>query len=785
MAGGKRRRKGGAAAASAAAAAAASSSSPGRRTPPRRRRAQPDRYDAAAGGAADLQKPSASGDNAAAAAAAAGTEATSSEKSSEGDGGGTVLAHRTAVLPALRYVRPSYLQSAIDALKQQQQQQDTKSDMDVDVPENGSGEMQADEPAATSVEEDIESTPLRRQRRRQQVLAGLRSDPALAPLFGTLSLGLRHRAVRAFGEGASGSGGGGSMHGGSGHGTDDFGAASEGGTTLRPDWDGVRYNQFYYPQDYVEEEEEEEEGDNDADIDDEQSNADVEPNSSPRKSKRRRTTKLAPGVLPVSRAVTVLAMTRDTNMVTHRYLAVGDTAGFVTLYVTEPILSQVGRVATTASTRDYESELATRSRYGGSCHQTASASDNNERQRAGGAGAQQKRGGTRFAGYRTVVDSSRPLVAQMPHAVEALAFSRAGTRIAAASKFEVELFDCQTGTMLWSCPTTRLFGVSSTAAVSVSDSGTGRLLLAEGAAKMARRAPLKLSFHPTREDGDIVAGYEFDAWTKKDQEEEDEAGVSFEDRDPNLVSPLLQFATGSQRDVGGNVVSSNVKVRGIIPSEDAGSPLALGSRAMAIHDESNPNRLLMVVINNNPRAEDVEKDLAWRKKMTSSKMDQPFPHLQELLLVDASSSSFEVLHRTVLPSRSGSKAKVVTVEALCQSPGGTYTAAATSWKGGIRLYRTDGLVHLASYGEGIKLHNSTIGAAPRGCILVVVRGAPPHRSALPLGLQGESSYGRSPLPESRRHLHRCRDVVEGRDPPLQNRRPRSSGKLWRRHQAPQ
>jgi len=98
----------------------------------------------------------------------------------------------------------------------------------------------------------------------------------------------------------------------------------------------------------------------------------------------------------------------------------------------------------------------------------------------------------------------------------------------------------------------------------------------------------------------------------------------------------------------------------------------------------------------------------WRKKMTSSKMDQPFPHLQELLLVDASSASFEVLHRTVLPSRAGSKAKIVTVEALCQSPGGTYTAAATSWKGGIRLYRTDGLVHLATYGEGIKLHNSTI-----------------------------------------------------------------------------
>lgn len=46
----------------------------------------------------------------------------------------------------------------------------------------------------------------------------------------------------------------------------------------------------------------------------------------------------------------------------YRYMAVGDTAGFVTLYTTEPIISEVGRLATTSSIRDYESELAIRSR---------------------------------------------------------------------------------------------------------------------------------------------------------------------------------------------------------------------------------------------------------------------------------------------------------------------------------------------------------------------------------------------------------------------------------------
>ena len=794
MAGGKRRTGAASAAASGAAsgggAGASGGSSTSRRNASRRRRAEPNRYaddrpeallTTADGSAAAAAASSAGAANAAAsgtvnaaepaqnASGAAFNEAAGfTQKGADGALPDGAIAHRVSVLPALRYVRPGYLQSAVDTLEQQQRQKAKKGKEEMQANQEEQDEMDVDAPAkmqtahhddgkdsqscasrspsrrSSSAMDDSTPNPPRGKNstpgtsraqcypssdprspsyipplRRQEILAQLRTDPALTPLFGP-SIGLLHKARRAFKENSGGIGGAAGIG-------DDIGVAAGGasGSTLRPDWDGVRYNQFYYPQDYV--------NDEDTSVDQENNGADTakggaapadaaDSDATPRKRLR-----LAPGVLPVSRAVTVLAMTKDTDpasattsaadsekSVSYRYMAVGDTAGFVTLYATEPIISQVGRLATTSSIRDYESELAIRSRPQklkriAAASVATSASGGGGGSRHGSDDEQavaQRRGGIRFAGYRTVIDSSRPLVAQMPNAVEAMAFNCTGTKIAVASKFEVELFDCLTGTMLWSCPTSRLFGANSTAAVSISDKG--RLVLAEGASKMARRAPLKLSFHPTCEDGDIVAGYEFDVWNKKDQEEEDIAGIALEDRDMSLVSPMLQFATSHQKNVSGMVTSSKVKVRGIIPSaEDTGLPFALGSRAMAIHDEFNPSRMLMVVINNNPRADDVEKDLAWRKKNSNSGM-QPFPHLQELLLVDASSPSFKVLHRTVLPSRPGSKAKIVTVEALCQSLGGTYTAAATSCKGGIRLYRTEGLVHLATYGEGIKLHSSTI-----------------------------------------------------------------------------
>mmetsp|Transcript_2907 Transcript_2907/g.6724 ORF Transcript_2907/g.6724 Transcript_2907/m.6724 type:complete len:1524 (-) Transcript_2907:252-4823(-) len=676
------------------------------------------------------------------------------EKETKLDGS---ISHRVAVLPALRYTRPAYLQAAVDAMNETKKSNTTcsKDKKDTDAARctsttdtsarAGTIKLTADEARGSVLDAEtispgdsvqdrtqIGSKPTSRsvpssrrssassamilpasdprseayQLRRQEVVSDLRSDPALTPLFGP-SLGLLHRTAsfREKGAGPGGAGFGVTAGGGGGGAADDMAGGST--TTVRSDWDTVRYSEFYYPEDYIEEEV-----------------ASALAHASKASSRKR----LRPDVLPVSRSVTVLAMTKDNKpdlkqgrqqRQQFRYVAIGDTAGFVTLYATEPILSPVSRLATTASRRDYEEELILRNRYkerkrgGATASASAAGSTATNADDDDGSSAISRRGGVRFAGYRTVVDSSRPLVSQMPNAIEALAFNCTGTRIAVATKFEVEVLDCLTGSMVWTWQTDHLFGVSSTDAISISDKG--RPLIAEGASKMSRGAPIKLSWHPTRDDGDIVAGYSFDVWNKRDQGggEED---VLFDEWEMSLVSPLLQFVTKTPRDVGS--AEANGRVKGIIPVKidppegDNGKtashrPLAMGPRSIAVHDESKPDRVLAVVINVHPRVEDVQEDVAWRRKDKTGSSSSPTHHLQELVLIDTSKSPYLIISRATLPARAASS-KLITVEAICQSPGGTYTAAATAFRGGIRLYRTDGLAFLATYGEGIALHGRTI-----------------------------------------------------------------------------
>ena len=674
------------------------------------------------------------------------------------------ISHRVAVLPALRYTRPAYLQAAVDAMNETKKSKNDKEDTGAAATNTSasasagtrtikpSTKTTADEARGNildaetistgdSAQDRIGSKPTSRsvsrrssassavilpasdprseayQLRKEEIVSDLRSDPALTPLFGP-SLGLLHRTAAFREKGAGGGAGFGVTAGG---GADDLAGGNT--TTVRSDWDTVRYSEFYYPEDYIEEE-----GASSPEFS-------ASSASSAHASKTSSRKRLRPGVLPVSRSVTVLAMTKDNKpeakqgrrqrqrQQQFRYIAIGDTAGFVTLYATEPILSPVSRLATTASRRDYEEELILRNRYKGRKRGGATASASASASAAGstansaddddGSSAISRRGGVRFAGYRTVIDSSRPLVSQMPNAIEALAFNCTGTRIAVATKFEVEVLDCLTGSMMWTWQTDHLFGVSSTDAISISDKG--RPVIAEGASKMSRGAPIKLSWHPTRDDGDIIAGYSFDVWTKHDQggKEED---VQFDEWEMSLVSPLLQFVTKTPRDV--DSVEANGRVRGIIPVKNyplegnngkttAHRPLAMGPRSIAIHDESKPDRVLAVVINVHPRVEDIQEDVAWRRKDKTGSSLSPTQHLQELILIDTSKSPYLVISRATLPARAASS-KLITVEAICQSPGGTYTAAATAFRGGIRLYRTDGLAFLATYGEGIALHGRTI-----------------------------------------------------------------------------
>ena len=681
----------------------------------------------------------------------------SNEKKSDGS-----ISHRVAFRPALRYTRPAYLQAAVDTLKETRKAaEDTtcangtstaSTIAGITAPAGAgkstgaSGSTSASKSSTKTIENQeigrlmdakaistsyaMGSKPPSRsvsrrtsassavilpasdprselyQLRRQEILSSLKSDPSLTPLFGP-SLGLLHRTA-AFREKSSG---GGSV------GADDL-AAGGSTTTIRSDWDTVRYNEFYYPGDYID--------------DDDASSSRASALPAPNRKR------LRPGVLPVSRSVTVLAMTKNRtsspckpdsdqrqaqrSQQQFRYIAIGDTAGFVTLYATQPILSPVSRLETTASRREYEEELVLRQRYkgrtcgGASTSASASVPTGTLNDDCGSDGATARRGGVRFAGYRTVIDSSRSLVSQMWNAIEALAFNCTGTRIAVATKAEVELLDCLTGSMLWTCPTASFFGLNSTVAISVTDKG--RPIIAEGASKMSRGAPIKLSCHPTFDDGDVIAGYSFDAWSKHDQDEQEEGQFQSKEWEKSLVSPLLQFVTKTQQGAGRKELAPNVRAQGIIPvSNDpplnddgnclARSQVAMGPRSIAVHDESNPNRILAIVINLHPLLEDVQADVAWRRKDRAGSNSSPLPHLQELLLIDSTRLPYQVISRVTLPARASSS-KLITVEAICQSSGGMFTAAATAFRGGIRLYKTDNLAHLATYGEGITLHGRTI-----------------------------------------------------------------------------
>ena len=118
-------------------------------------------------------------------------------------------------------------------------------------------------------------------------------------------------------------------------------------------------------------------------------------------------------------------------------------------------------------------------------------------------------------------------------------------------------------------------------------------------------------------------------------------------------------------------------------------PLTVGPRAMAIWDQSDCSRFLAVFIVNSNQSTDSET----------------LTEQQELFLLDV--FTHNIISRAILPSKT-SGSKVITVEAINQSMGGELTIAATSARGGIRVFKTENLAHIATYGEGVSLHGHTI-----------------------------------------------------------------------------
>ncbi len=154
------------------------------------------------------------------------------------------------------------------------------------------------------------------------------------------------------------------------------------------------------------------------------------------------------------------------------------------------------------------------------------------------------------------------------------------------------------------------------------------------------------------------------------------------------------------------------KTTNVIPKEYVNNKFqdtTVGHKGTAIWDKSIPyaNNILAVfiTITKNERTaspSSPSNNTTTSSSTTTTAMNET--QKQELFLLN---NSHQVIFKTELPTKmSGSK--IITCEAINQSQRGTFTIAATSAKGGIRLFKTDGLVHLGTYGEGVSLHGHSI-----------------------------------------------------------------------------
>jgi len=224
-----------------------------------------------------------------------------------------------------------------------------------------------------------------------------------------------------------------------------------------------------------------------------------------------------------------------------------------------------------------------------------------------------------------------------------------------------------------------------------------------GRKQMTRGPTTRLDAHPVSDSGGVLASFAFGVWNDElEQRLHGLNGNCLEDSSSNNEISLDQspslllrpdptiFEDFDNKTVGGTTRSEIVSLIPAVPVDSSRKPRyeVVGPRSVAIWDRSDPSRILAVFI----------------LFLSDSKSDG-IDFRQELLLMDA--VSHHIHYRALLPMKmSGSKYQ--TTDAINQSERGTYSIAATSAKGGIRLFRTEGLFLLGIYGEGVSLHGHTI-----------------------------------------------------------------------------
>jgi hypothetical protein len=172
---------------------------------------------------------------------------------------------------------------------------------------------------------------------------------------------------------------------------------------------------------------------------------------------------------------------------------------------------------------------------------------------------------------------------------------------------------------------------------------------------------------------------------------------------PELFSPILKInaITGEFTNVVPMeeikevaVISNEIEPTSASASEPQWKECIIGSRAMAIFDQLNFGHVIGVFLTHGPPCITTS---------TTTTVDTIPTVMQELMVLD---ENYHILHRTKVPTKS-SGSKIIAVEAINQSPHGDFTIAANA-KGGVRVYRTNGLQLLGAYGEGVSLHGHSI-----------------------------------------------------------------------------
>lgn len=199
--------------------------------------------------------------------------------------------------------------------------------------------------------------------------------------------------------------------------------------------------------------------------------------------------------------------------------------------------------------------------------------------------------------------------------------------------------------------------------------------------KMMRGIPYRMVGN--EENDSILASYIFYPYKDQNKSDQNDSGDDEADTEsnqpkdqdlrPSLHSPVLKIDTKTGR-------YSNV-----VPMEETSTgelvECKVGDRALAIFDRYQEGNILALFMTKNEQNE----------------------LRQELFVLDPQQ---KIVERTTIPTKK-SGPKTVSVEAMDQSPHGDYTVVANA-KGGVRIYKTEGLHYLGAYGEGVSLHGHTI-----------------------------------------------------------------------------